>query len=265
MIGSIEMFIIPDANGGTTLAEFHQDEFIDFPVWVLSQCGISAPPFTTHVIWPDRPQLNGLDQASWENWFRRVICFRHTCSRIQREGSSYAVEQKNRLSSVPLLYNGHTGFDLSDPEYAESVLDWYQKLAVRLLKPADIPLVDTVPSVIDSPVELWQGDESVKKELGHLWLCYQTSPYCRVHHASDLHRLLVRDDAASERVNAALRGAIGRKNTVLMFNFVNYPDSVAAVFGPSIVIGLSRDQPFSLDIVEEQIRMATQRFGEVAC
>jgi hypothetical protein len=259
------MFIIPDSNGGTTLAEFHQDEFIDFPVWVLSQCGVSTPPFTTHVIWPERAQSTALDQASWQRWFCRVICFRHTCSRIQREGGSYILEQRKRLSSTPLLYNGHTGFDMSNSDYAEKVLDWYRKLAVQLLSPAELTLVDTVPSVVDSPADLWQGDERVKEELNNLWLCYKTSPYCQVHHASDLHRLLVRNDAASESINTTLRKAIGKKNTFLMFNFVNYPDSVAAVFGSSIVIGLSQDKPFLIDVVEEQIRMATQAFVEVAC
>jgi hypothetical protein len=239
------MFMIPTANG-FSIAEFHQSELADFPVWVLHQCGLKVPPFSGHGVGFERLRTLEIDADSWNQWFQMLILCQHTGFRLQRDGVTSLVNQwRNSLNTVPFSYDGITAVEPCLEENSPSVLDRYYELILELSEKQALGSLDV--ETVDNPVDLWQGSEDVRAELLSLWTRYSSRPYYRVHHAADLHRRLVRDSHLCEKINGALKELLREEARFLMVNFINYPHDISAVAGPSIIIGLSVDEPFSAD------------------
>jgi hypothetical protein len=240
------MFMIPTGNG-FSIAEFHQSELVDFPVWLLHQCGIKIPPFSGHGVGFERLRTLEIDAASWNKWFQMLILCQHTGFRLQRDGVTALVDQwKNALNTVPFSYDGMAIFEASLEDESPSVLDRYYELIVELSEEQSLGSLDLQP--VDNPVALWQGAESARAELLMLWKRYSSRPGYRVHHAADLNRRLVRDSHLCEKINGTLKEMLGEKDRFLMVNFINYPHDIFTIAGPCIIIGLNVDKPFSADV-----------------
>lgn len=239
------MFMIPTAQG-VSIAEFHQSELIDFPVWTLRQFGLKLNPFEAHGNGIDRLQSLEFNSVLWRDWFEKLVVFEHTESRLRCDGAaSLIATRRTAFNSVPFIYDGMTAFEASIEQESAAVLERYYDLVSQLS--SHLPIGSLPSESIDSPVALWQGSESVRSELVMLWKRYKARPYYRVHHASDLHRQLVRDSSLCEKVNETMKMLLEAQDQFVMVNFVNYPKNISTIVGSSIVIGMDVDKPFSVD------------------
>lgn len=257
------MFVMPAAQKSWSIAEFSQSELVDFAVWILTQTGLKVAPFDQHDAGFEH--LRGLgrglviDPASWEEWFRDLVAFEHTASRLERQGVSSVIAQRNeRLNYVPFVYDGLSAFESSLEQQGESIFTEYYDTISRLSSLPQSTYLPTSDESDLSPVSFWRGSETVRAKLLELWAQYKARPYYRVHHAADFRRFIVRSDRHSEEINDRLRSLLVGKEKFLMFNFVNYPTALFTVVDETIVIGMDKDVPFSIEVLKEQMYAAVR-------
>jgi hypothetical protein len=243
------MFMIPTATG-FSIAEFSQSPFIDFSVWVLNQCGLRVPPFSTHGEGFERLRSLDIDAVAWQSWFQNLVVSQHTGFRIQQNGADFFVERwRNGITAVPFVYDGYSCFETSldaEQEPGPRLLARYYDLINQLSGRWPLGSLDLLE--VNHPVDLWEGTEAVRSELLNLWTRYCSTPSHRVHHAADLNRRLTKDGVLCEKINELLKDLLVKEDRFLMASFVNYPGPVFVIAGPSIIIGLDGDKPFSPDV-----------------
>ena len=254
------MFVVPAARDSWSIAEFSQSEYVDFAVWVLTQTGMKVAPFDQHDEGFEHLRAIGIDGDSWEAWFRELVYFEHTASRLQREGITELIrERQEHLNYVPFIYNGLSVFESSLEQQGEGIFTRYYDTISRL-SPFPQPAPRTAErESSSSPVMHWRGSASARVVLTDLWTQYRSRPYYRVHHVSDFQRLVARGDRVIEEINSRLYSLLEGQERFLMFHFVNYPTALYRVVGNSIVIGMDKDSPFSIDV------MKAQMFAAVKC
>ena len=258
------MFMIPTAEQ-VSIVEFSQSEKVDFAVRVLMWFGLHVPPFDAHDAGIERLRALDANVDAWQTWFEKLVISEHVGIRVQREGTQSMVDQwRKRLNTVPFIFDGYSEIEASLEVETESILDrYYQSISELYDQP--LALTYDVPSVVDNPVDLWEGSEVVRAELMKLWQRYRARPYYRVHHAADLNRRLVRDSMLCERINGLLRDLLDSDGQLLMCHLVNYPSDVFAIVGPSIVIGLSAESAFSTDTFVKLLSEAAIALSSYSC
>lgn len=255
------MLMVPTSNNEAFSAvEFCQGEFVDFPVWVLKQCGLKIAPFNSHGLGFERLRALGIDSAAWELWFRKILISQHMGFQIQHYGIAPLVtRRRNETNADPFVYDGCTAVEASLETESPGMLEKYYE-TIGALSELSPSIELSLLSSVNDPVSLWPGNSHASDELAALWNRYRARPYYRVHHASDLRRLLVRDSVLCEEINAVVKTQLGPKNRFLMIHFVNYPKPIFTVRASSIVIGLDADKPFSIDEFKSVLRSSIAGF-----
>lgn len=261
------MLLIPLSKTLGAVAEFHQSAFIDFPIWALLYDGLEIEPFNKHGENIGSLQALGMDKKSWEAWFRKLVLSQHTGLRLQNEGlPSFMKERKDGVNTIPLIIDGMRGAESAQMPDSDILYERYYSL-VEKLSSRLIPL--SIPSNLDdgervyralTPVDLWDGSQEVRGELERLWTSYRSEAVRRVHHAHDLHRLLVEDNNFALEVSTALKNTLDGQERLLLFNFANYISNVFMIVDSSVVIGLKPvdvDKPFPIETVKELLVDAT--------
>lgn len=245
------MLVISYAVGKGAIAEFYQSAYIDFAVWVLRHDGLDVAPFDLHERGFGNLRIAGMTKDSWLEWFRRLVATQHTGFRLRRDGVlPFLKRRRMELSYVPIIMDGTLETATAPNPDAEPILEKLYDCILRLSpipggaandRLEDFCSLDLLPA--SSPVDSWQGSESVKAELARSWEQYRTDPAERVYHASDIHRAMARSHRFAAEIDLAIRKALCEEERFLMFNFVNYSEKVILPVGSSVVIGLPKQFP----------------------
>ena len=242
-----------------SIAEFHQSDLVDFAVWVLIQYGLEIPPFDNHRGGMKKSSSTKPERVNWERWFHRLVLSQHCGLHLQTDEEAYLKQQRERLAYWPFVFNGEMGLTLFPSTHSNDFMGNYREVVAKLSDFSSDPSTDIAETAIESPVDLWEGSDAVKAELEELWLYYQVSPNCRVHHESDMCRHIIKNKIhpLAQEINDGLQQMLKGTERLLMFNLVNYYDNVFAVVGSSVVIGLDKRSPFSPEALKEQVFAAT--------
>jgi hypothetical protein len=130
---------------------------VEFPVWLLCKDGLKVPPFSHHETGDESLQNLGMDAASWERWFRRVISAHNLCL-------SWDVKEPEACT-----WEGEPGELMR--ERNRNLYLW--RLAQR--EKAMNQLGDSSLSGA-SAVSIWDGNQAIKDKLAELWEQYTSSP-----------------------------------------------------------------------------------------
>jgi hypothetical protein len=188
---------------------------VEFPVWLLRRDGLKVPPFSHHETGDESLQQLGMDAASWERWFRRVVSAHNPCL-------FWDISEPNESEILTSL----------GESVGELVLERGRNLSLwqsAQLEKAMTQLGDSsLPRAL--PVSIWDGSQTIKDILAELWEQYNLSPNVEnvnspwdvidVQMVSDTSQRLIRDFGLD----------------VLHVFHVLYPEAAHMAVGSSILV-----------------------------